>query len=126
MQAPILKYIGVIISMSNFSLGNRLRQLRTNRALSQEQVAHIAEITPAYLGQVERGVKNVTVYTLEKICRALNISLAEFFSVACTDTEKDADEIAIQILHQLNGKSRDEKQAVLRLIKLVFTIQEMA
>jgi transcriptional regulator with XRE-family HTH domain len=111
--------------MSNFSLGNRLRQLRNKRALSQEQVAHIADITPAYLGQVERGTKNVTVSTLAKICQALNISLAEFFSVAHIDTRKDTDEIATQILHQLNGKSKAEKQAVLRLIKLVFTIQEL-
>ena len=111
--------------MSNFSLGNRLRQLRNARALSQEQVAHIADITPAYLGQVERGMKNITVYTLEKICRALNISLAEFFNVTHPDTDKETDEIAAQIIHQLNGKSKAEKQAVLRLVKLVFSIQEM-
>jgi transcriptional regulator with XRE-family HTH domain len=112
--------------MSNFSLGNRLRQLRNDRALSQEKVAHIADITPAYLGQVERGTKNVTVFTLEKICRALNISLAEFFSVAHIDSAKEADEIANQILHQLNGRSEAEKQAILRLVKLVFSMQEMA
>ncbi|MCL1820432.1 MAG: helix-turn-helix transcriptional regulator [Oscillospiraceae bacterium] len=111
--------------MSNFSLGNRLRQLRNNRALSQEQVAHIADITPAYLGQVERGTKNITVYTLEKVCRALNISLAEFFSVANIEPNRETDEIAVQIFHQLNGRSISEKQAVLRLIKLVFSIQEM-
>jgi transcriptional regulator with XRE-family HTH domain len=115
----------VIILMSNFSLGSRLRQLRNDRALSQEQVAHIADITPAYLGQVERGTKNVTVYTLEKICRALNISLAEFFSVTCIEPDKETDEIAARILHQLNGKSAAEKQAVLRLLKLVFSMKEM-
>jgi transcriptional regulator with XRE-family HTH domain len=93
--------------------------------MSQEQVAHIADITPAYLGQVERGTKNITVYTLEKICRALNVSLAEFFSIARLDAETETDEVAAQILHQLNGKSKDEKQAVLRLIKLVFSMQKM-
>jgi transcriptional regulator with XRE-family HTH domain len=112
--------------MSNFSLGNRLRQLRNDRALSQEQAAHIADITPAYLGQVERGTRNVTVFTLEKICRALNTSLAEFFSVTHIDPARETDEIANQILHQLNGRSKAEKQAVLRLVKLVFSMQEMA
>ena len=111
--------------MSNFSLGGRLRQLRNDRALSQEQVAHIADITPAYLGQVERGTKNVTVYTLDKICRALNISLAEFFSVTHLNAGKETDEVDAQILHQINGRSKAEKQAVLRLVKLVFSIQEM-
>jgi len=93
--------------------------------MSQEQVANIADITPAYFGQVERGLKNVTVNTLEKICVALNISLAEFFSPAKNNSAGKMDEVSKQILHQLNGKSTCEKQAILRLIKLVFQIQDM-
>ena len=115
----------MIILNSNFSVGERLRELRTSKAMSQEQVANIAEITPAYFGQVERGLKNVTVHTLEKICAALNVSLAEFFSPAKKYTNKKLDELSTQILNQLNGKSETEKQAVLRLIKLVFHIQDM-
>lgn len=108
----------------NFSLGNRLRELRQDRALSQEQVANIAEITAAYLGLVERGTKNITVHTLEKVCTALNVTLSEFFSTV-KEHDKTIDEISNQILHQLNGKSESEKQAVLKMIKLVFSIQEM-
>ena len=108
----------------SFDLGERLRELRQNRAMSQEQVAHIADITPAYLGQVERSTKNITVRTLEKVCNALNITLADFF---CTAKEHDKiiDEISSQIIHQLHNKSKSEKQAVLRLVKLVFSIKEM-
>lgn len=92
--------------------------------MSQEQVAHIADITPAYLGQVERGSKNVTVLTLEKVCNALNITLSDFFA---TDSERGSsvDEVSSQIIHQLHNKSESEKQAVLKLIKLVFSIKEM-
>ena len=108
----------------NFSLGDRLRELRRSRALSQEQVAHIAEITTAYLGQVERGTKNITVHTLEKVCTALNVTLPEFFSTV-KKQDKSIDEINNQILHQLHGRTESEKQAILRLIKLVFSIQEM-
>ena len=39
-----------------------------------------AEITTAYLGQIERNEKNPTVAVVEKICGALGIGLAEFFS----------------------------------------------
>ena len=117
---PILNR--VIILNSNFSLGEQLRALRQDRALSQEQVANIADITPAYLGQVERGKKNITVHTLDKICNALNISLSEFFGTV-KEQDKSIDEISNQILHQLIGKSDSEKQAILRLIKLVFSIK---
>ena len=108
----------------SFDVGERIRTFRQSRAMSQEQVAHIADITPAYLGQVERGSKNITVLTLEKVCHALNISLADFFSIAQAH-DKGIDEISNQILHQLHNKSESEKQAVLKMVKLVFSIKEM-
>ena len=108
----------------NFSLGDRLRELRQSRSLSQEQVAYLAEITPAYLGQVERGTKNITVRTLEKVCNALNITLPEFFSTV-KEQDKSIDEMSNQILYQVHGRTESEKQAILRLIKLVFSIKEM-
>ena len=114
----------MIILKENFSLGDRLRELRQNRAMSQEQTAHVAEITTAYLGQVERGTKNITVHTLEKVCSALNITLSEFFSTI-KEQDRKIDEVNIQISHQLHGKTKSEKQAILRLIKLVFSIKEM-
>jgi len=92
--------------------------------MSQEQVAHIADITPAYLGQVERGTKNITVDTLEKVCTALNITLADFFSTA-KERDRSIDEVSNQILHQLHDKSKSEKQAILKMVKLVFSIKEM-
>ena len=111
---------------SNFSLGlgDRLRELRTSRAMSQEQLALRADITPAYLGQIERGTKNVTAHTLDKVCKALNISLCEFFDTE-KNQDKNIDTVSGQILHQLHGKSESEKKAVLSMVKLVFSIQDM-
>jgi len=116
----------VIILRNNFSLGERLREFRQSRAMSQEQVAHQANITPAYLGQVERGTKNITVHTLEKVCTALNISLSEFFDTAKgNNPDKGIDDVSNQILHQLHNKSESEKQAILKMVRLVFSIKEM-
>ena len=111
---------------SNFSLhlGDRLREIRQSRAMSQEQLALSAELTSAYVGQVERGSKNVTAHTLNKICKALNISLSEFFVTDKTQ-DKYLDAISNQILHQLHGKSESEKQAILKMVKLVFSIKDM-
>jgi len=92
--------------------------------MSQEQTAHIADITAAYLGQVERGAKNITVHTLEKVCNALNISLSDFFGATKID-DKGVDDVSSQILHQLHKKSESEKQAILKMVKLVFSIKEM-
>lgn len=108
----------------NFSCGERLRQLRGARALSQEQLALRAGITPAYLGLVERGQRNPTVNTIEALCNVLNISLSEFFS---TEERKPAvqDDITAQICFQLKDMRQEEKEAYLQLIKLVMKIQQL-
>ena len=42
---------------NNFSIGNRIRELRLRNHLSQEQLAFAADITTVYLGQLERNEK---------------------------------------------------------------------
>lgn len=107
---------------NNYDLGKRLRQLRTQRGMSQEQVANNAEITPAYYGQVERGIKNISVRRLEKICDALDVSLGEVFADSIPEKEKEQDEISNQILFQLHGRSDYEKQSILKIIKQIFSM----
>ncbi|MDR2183800.1 MAG: helix-turn-helix transcriptional regulator [Clostridiales bacterium] len=108
----------------SFDLGNRLRKFRQSRGMSQEQTAHIADITPAYLGQVERGTKNITVYTLAKVCDALDISLSEFFGDGdvCGGHNKGIDAISNRILLRLRNRTEAEKQAILKMIEIVLGI----
>lgn len=102
--------------MDNYSIGNRIRQLRLQKHLSQEQVALSAGITTAYLGQIERGEKNPTVKLVEKISNVLELSLSELFS----DQEieiKRIDEIIESIVFELKELSAEEKKEMLKLIK---------
>ena len=62
------------------NVGERIRYFRNLRGWSQETLALQAEINPAFLGHLERGLKSPTIKTLEKIVRALDISLAELFA----------------------------------------------
>jgi transcriptional regulator with XRE-family HTH domain len=110
---------------NNFNVGERLKQIRTERALSQEQVANLAGVTPAYFGQVERGQKRITVHTLGKICFALNMSFGQFFETVGSEPDSNTDDVSAQILHQLNGRSKQEKQAMLRMVKLMLSFKEI-
>lgn len=56
-----------------------LRRLRTGRLISQDDLAHVAGVERAYVGHVERGTKNPTVDTLDKLATALECHLSEFF-----------------------------------------------
>lgn len=63
------------------SIGMQIRLLRKSKNLSQEELAFRAEVHPTYIGQVERGEKNLTISSLYQITNALEVSLDDFFSV---------------------------------------------
>lgn len=57
-----------------------LRRVRVLRGMSQDDLAFEANIERSYLGYLERGGKNPTVVTLEKIAVALSCDISEFFA----------------------------------------------
>lgn len=59
------------------ALGEAIRQLRTKRGLTQEVLAHEANITTGTLSLIERGQANPTWGTLRGIAVALNVSMGE-------------------------------------------------
>jgi transcriptional regulator with XRE-family HTH domain len=60
--------------------GGRLRQIRQNMGLSQEELAHLCNLDRSYMGGVERGERNISLVNIHKIADALNISPREFFN----------------------------------------------
>ena len=61
-------------------VGNRIRELRKNLELSQEALALKAEVDRTYVTDVENGRRNVSLEILERLIKALNVSIAEFFN----------------------------------------------
>lgn len=57
--------------------GKRLRVIRTGLALSQEEVAHLAEIHPTNYGKLERGRANPSMETIVRICTVLGVEAGE-------------------------------------------------
>lgn len=70
-------------------VGERIRYHRLQRGMSQEKLALLAGINPAFLGHLERGLKSPTFTTLDKIVEALELNYSEFFNdtVSLEDTE---------------------------------------
>ena len=59
--------------------GNRVRNLRNQKGMSQERLAELAGLHSTYIGQIERGEKNPTVDTVSKIAKGLGIPMVRFF-----------------------------------------------
>lgn len=63
-------------------VGKRIKELRVNKGLSQEELAYKSNLDRTYITYVENAKKNVTVETLYKITQALDISLSNFFDMS--------------------------------------------
>jgi len=59
--------------------GRALRQRRSKMGVSQEAFADLCGLDRTYVGGIERGERNVALVNLEKIAKALNLSLSELF-----------------------------------------------
>jgi len=51
--------------------GKRVRQVRDKSGMSQEKIAELADLHRNFIGLIERGQRNVTLLSIEKIARAL-------------------------------------------------------
>ena len=61
----------------NKKIGHRIRKYRLKKGWSQEELAFEANLHRAYIGQIERGEKNIGVQNLQKIGEALKIKMSK-------------------------------------------------
>lgn len=113
------------VSKISIIVGERIRTLRHQRGLSQEKLALKADITPSYMGQVERGERGATIDTLEKIAASLDITLEELFRFGNDDATKNDDfSIPQKIAFQLYGRTKAEQEAIYQLVKQILSFRD--
>ena len=64
-------------SKAHLSYGQALRYFRAERGISQEELAHLADLDRTYVSGVERGERNPTLASLLRLVKALDIPLSE-------------------------------------------------
>jgi transcriptional regulator with XRE-family HTH domain len=57
------------------AFGKRVREVRKAKGISQEKLAEMAGIDRSYMGNIERGEKNITLKKIYEICDALQIEI---------------------------------------------------
>lgn len=72
------------------AVGDVLREFRTARSLSQEEVARRAGLSMTYISLVETGKRNPTISTVGRVLAALNVSW-KIFGEAMDDHPSDSD-----------------------------------
>jgi len=91
-------------------ISKRIKELRLSRSMTQEMLAEKANIDESYLGKIERGIKsNLTIETLDKIIKALDISYDEFFSFG------DSEDLIKKLIHGVTLADNQEELLLLLL-----------
>ena len=95
-------------------IGQRIRNHRTQMDFSQEKLAELAGCHPTYIGQLERGEKNATLESVERIASALSIPLSRLFEKLGDDEQGDS--LPLKCYEFLSAKTKQEQEHLYRLL----------
>lgn len=95
-------------------IGQRIRNYRTQKGLSQEKLAELAGCHPTYIGQLERGEKNATLESVEKIASAMDISLSELFDKL---GKSGGDNIAAKCYDLVASKNEADQKQLYKMLQ---------
>lgn len=98
-------------------LGKRIREERLRLNLTQERLSEEIEISTAYLGQIERGERSLTLDKLVKLANRLGVTVDYLLSdsiLISSDNQTD------RILQLLQDKSIEEKEMAFQVLNTIF------
>jgi len=99
-------------------VGARIKVLRKEKGLSQEALGEKGGFHFTYIGQVERGEKNVALINLGKIAEALEVNVSQLFAYVNDEIELTETDILIQeIVDMLRDSSLENIQLSRNILK---------
>jgi len=90
--------IYILIHISIMKITDKVREIRTQKNLSQEYLASYLGIDTSSYHRIERGVSPLSIQRLEKIAEALEINLIELFSFEQPENQSNPHDVFINHL----------------------------
>jgi XRE family transcriptional regulator, regulator of sulfur utilization len=84
-------------------VGDRIRQMRKVKGLSQEKLGYESELHCTHIGSIERGQKNWSIDTLIKVAKGLNVGVVDLFNFPMPPT--DAKRVKKSLIEDINASS---------------------
>lgn len=109
-------------------MGKRIRDSRKSQKITQEELAEMAEISPSFLGMIERGQRIPSIMTISKICNSLDISVDKLLELRPEMAKErktkysagNKDVMLEKVIRLLKDKKEDDKELALRILKKLF------
>ena len=83
--------MSLIVNMRSFIVifGERVKEIRLARGLTQQDLADQARLNRSYIGEIEIGRRNVTLLTMSRLATALNVPLHTLLIASKHDSNND-------------------------------------
>lgn len=89
------------------SIGARIKYIRTQKGLSQEELAEFADVSPVYISNVERGEKSASLKTVIAIANAMNVSTDSILMDNLSHTDDSQESAVFGILCDCTKEEHD-------------------
>lgn len=103
--------------MDRITLGKRIREERQKLNLTQEMLAEDIDLTTAYIGQIERGERNLTLENLVKVANRLGVTIDYLLSDSLSSSN---DTYIVQLAQLLNERTLHEKEMAVDVLRTLF------
>jgi len=104
-------------------VGTNIKEIRKLKKLTQEELAEKSGLQTSYLAGVERGDRNITIQTLEKITEGLDVapsSIFKFDTLNYNNKFYEKKELIIILQNLIEDKSEAEVRLVLNIANEIF------
>ena len=112
------------MEMLRIKIGNRIRELRKAQELTQEELGEKANLHNTYIGAIERGERNLSLDSIEKIAKGLDIDVKELFIFQPTTLPSQYEIIILEIIELIKKGDNKTIEIISRALKEVLEWQK--
>ena len=94
-------------------LGTRIKDLRKKKKLTQDELSELVEMNGKHLGEVERGIINISIQNLDKIAKSLDVPLLVLLDI---EHQKSKEELEQEIAKMVSSSSYEQTQLIHRIV----------
>ncbi|HEL1164205.1 TPA: helix-turn-helix transcriptional regulator [Streptococcus equi subsp. zooepidemicus] len=96
-------------------IAKRIRKIRLQRGMTQEQLEEKADLGVNYAYKLENLATNIKINTLEKVLNALDITITDFFDTPNFSSSSEID----NLIEQLKLLTPSKRNKVLKIINVI-------
>jgi transcriptional regulator with XRE-family HTH domain len=98
--------------------GKKIKAIRRARDITQEKLADLSGLSLQYIGEIERGRRNPSLTSIEQLSKALDIPMAELFSLE--EFRLAPEELRAILIRQIESGDEDRLRIFFSMAQVIF------